>query len=282
MSAVVRDLVLAFVPAIIGAVLTLVFQYLWVLRRFSAFVVLRHPLVLLSKRPVRFSATAMLDCPSRNGDGVVLVRSRAGSGDTAYWGPLGGVIKYSTEADAEFRRRNVYPARDRSASDRFGRDLRVFVPGRQLLGFLAWFRKDEGREHFQTALQRELAEELIVSLPKPDDVDDVAWDRFKSSTGLALRYSQFDIAQRGRAMQMFRDGDVWHVRFFFVCRGHGDAYESLRICIEQAEGEFVATVPRRAVDAGVFRGTPVGAHTQLLFADGVTRRHEPITDVPPG
>jgi len=278
---VLGDWMLPVVQTLAGAAIAATLRYFWVLRRFSAFVVLRHPLVLLSRRQVRFSATAMLDCPSRRGDGIVLILSRPSSGDKAYWGPLGGVIKYSTEAEAEFRKRNVYPAREPSESDPFGRDLRVFVPGRQLLGFLSWFRKDEGREHFQTALQRELAEELIVSFPKPADVSHEEWERSKSEAGLALRYSQFDLAPHGRAMQMFRDGDVWQVRFFFVCRGHGDAFESLRMCIERAEGDYIATVARRAIDAGTYRGLPVGAHAQLLFADSVTRAHLPVQDAPP-
>jgi len=271
----------SLIVAAICAVVAAVARYLYLLRRFSAFALLRHPIVLISKRPVRFSASALLDCRSRSGDGVILVKSMPSAGDDAYWGPLGGVMKYSSASDDEFTRRGVYPAREPSPSDRFGRDLRVFVPGRHLLRFLGWFRKDEGREHFQTALQRELAEELIVSLPKPSDRRDDEWVTIKSEIGLYLRYSQFDLAHHGRSMQMFEQGGMWHVRFFYVCTGHGDAFESLRAMLEQIEGEFVATVPRRAVDAGVFRGTPVGAHTQLLFADGVTRRHEPVSDVPP-
>lgn len=278
----VNEWTTALAQALVFALVGVIGRYLWVLWRFSALRVLGHPFVLCSNKPVRFSASALLDCPSRQGDGAILVRSRASEHDDAYWSPLGGVIKYSTAADAELRKLSVVPARDPSEWDRFGRDLRVFVPGRHLLGLLSWFRRDQGREHFQTALQRELAEELIVSLPHPTDWSDEEWSAYRSEAGLALRYSQFDLAPRGRAMQMFKQNGMWHVRFFFVCTGHGDAFESLRMCIDRVEGEFIATVSRRAIDEGTFRGAPVGTHSQLLFADSVSRPHLPIADIPPG
>lgn len=75
------------------------------------------------------------------------------------FGPIGGVIKYYDEALPHLRDLG-YEAEIRGAPKDSLRDLRGFLPERNLKRFLTWFHEGRDRETAESCLRREIKEEL--------------------------------------------------------------------------------------------------------------------------
>ncbi|MFI8306661.1 hypothetical protein ACIF80_25140 [Streptomyces sp. NPDC085927] len=104
-------------------------------------------------REVRVSVASLLRV--QDDDGYVLVHSpyRPGS-----YGPPGGVVKYHPSARPALDRLGF--REELRVDQRMRGDLRGFLPGRALPGFVRWFDRREDRESALECVRRELAEEL--------------------------------------------------------------------------------------------------------------------------
>ncbi|MCX4407483.1 hypothetical protein ACFV8Z_10970 [Streptomyces sp. NPDC059837] len=116
----------------------------------------RLPLLVASLRlfrEVRVSMASLLRI--QDDDRYILVHSpyRPDS-----YGPPGGVIKYHPAARPALDRLRF--REELRVDQRMRSDLRGFLPGRALPGFVRWFDRQEDRESALECVRRELAEEL--------------------------------------------------------------------------------------------------------------------------
>lgn len=208
-------------------------------------------LILLNRRStIRFSSSALLSLT--HNDHYLMILSRTGP-DT-YWGPVGGVLKRhgSSSGDLqEFEARpdvNDYPDDDRDC------DLRLFVPGRKFKSFLDWYETSRGRETVETALLREMYEELgDIGL----HVDE--WFR-NLRLPLARVYSA--------PPAIFRDQNnphLWHYRLFVTVELEEPAKQALLAAVLQRRHEHIAFISHRGIASRCHDGLPVGFHADSLL-----------------
>ena len=220
----------------------------------------------VTRRKIRFSASALLRL--RDASGYLLIETPARGEAAPYWGPLGGVIKYSGSAARQFAELGVKDSTTPSTSDDdMTHDLRVVVAGRNIHGFLSWFDKDRDRESSEYALRRELQEELC-SVGMPD----------AATVAAGMVFDEVRCARR-----LFKDPAdpfLYHYRRFFVLEPNDPRQvDELVRLVKGAHDPRLDFVPEEAIRRGRYAQRNVGAHTLSFFERNLThaRGDEPLS-----
>jgi SMODS-associated NUDIX domain len=246
-EALLAELCVVGLTLLVGARLVLRDQA-WPLFRIS---------VVHRRRIVRFSASAILHV-CRGSERLLAVTPQRGDA-APYWAPLGGVLKYRSDAQGFLQQAEIQQHISAAALDDMARDLRVVMPARAFFRFLRWFRSGDGRESPTEALCREMKEELReYGLP----------DLASRVEGLEARVVKL------RATRVLRDTaqkDLYHYRLFYVCELIGDKASAFVADLLDSTKDGFELVPDRSICAGEHHGVAVGSHSVFLFADGPYR-----------
>lgn len=210
-------------------------------------------------RKIRVSISALLR--KKHGNKLLLIKNinRPDS-----YGPIGGAYKYYNGATGVFRQLEFEPQQGQNKYKALDKDIRGFLPYKNLVKFIKWFEGETDRE--LDCMQRELQEEPI-EINKKD-----AYDKLKNP--------KFKIIRKVHDGPYKVHGyDYWQYSIFHIFEFVPDYLESVNaeeILFQEANGcESLIYVTEDDIKKGrAENGLSIGSHCSFLLGASRIGRYD--------